>query len=661
MKKLLFIGLFWGVIFNSSAQENYKYLEKLIRTNPDSGINLIDGLQPNIKNSDSSIRYELLKAKALLYSNQNEIAERLVDSIISVTENDTLKMNGNYFKGIFFFYAGRFDEGLAFYKSVLKEAERLKDTAMIGKVSANLSANFIRQNQYDSALTYLEYSLAIDLKNLDSNYIASDYNFFGICYNKLKLYGKAKSELFKALRYNSDPATKANTYYNIANSCLKLMELDSAIFYSKKSETIFLQYNNEYGLLRLYSLFGTAWQGKEQHAIAIDYFNKTIKLAEKRDDQRALSMAYNNLSASFFAKNEPEKAINYAKQALHINQQNNNVEFAINAAENLALAYALMKEVDSARAYLTVSDTMREKFLQNSYYDKLSDVEGRLKTAEKEKALAEEQIKSESLAKETAEAKLVAENRAKWIILLISLVVGIALLFGIMRQRNKRRAQAEKDAAIIEERDRGTQAVFDAQEEERKRISKDLHDGVGQQLSGLKMAFQKLDGELSKELPEKQFEMQKLSKILSESADEVRSISHQMMPKALTELGLVEALDDMLSKSLGLNKIEYQFEHFGIAERLNERIEISLYRVAQELVNNIIKHAKADNIAVQLFKNAGKVILVVEDNGIGVKPNDSDGHGLLNMKSRINAVNGDMNLEPSPGSGTLATIRIPIS
>ena len=126
------------------------------------------------------------------------------------------------------------------------------------------------------------------------------------------------------------------------------------------------------------------------------------------------------------------------------------------------------------------------------------------------------------------------------------------------------------------------------------------------------------------------------------------------------ELGLVEALDDMLNKSLRLNEIQFQFEHFGIEGRLNERIEISLYRVAQELVNNIIKHAKANNITIQLFKNAGKVILVVEDNGVGIKPSASNGHGLLNMKSRINAVNGEMNLEPSPNSGTMATIRIPI-
>ena len=133
-----------------------------------------------------------------------------------------------------------------------------------------------------------------------------------------------------------------------------------------------------------------------------------------------------------------------------------------------------------------------------------------------------------------------------------------------------------------------------------------------------------------------------------------------MMPRALTELGLIEAISDMLEKSLGMSTIKYEFEHFGIDERLSEKVEVSLYRVTQELINNIIKHSNAKKVNVQLLKNAGKVILIVEDDGKGISISKTDGHGLLNMKSRINTLHGELNLEPSPNSGTLATIRIPI-
>ena len=264
------------------------------------------------------------------------------------------------------------------------------------------------------------------------------------------------------------------------------------------------------------------------------------------------------------------------------------------------------------------------------------------------------------VAQGKAEAELSASNRTKWIVLLIGLVIVAVLGSTSIMQRNKRKAQAEKDAAIIEERDKGTQAVFIAQEEERKRISKDLHDGVGQQLSGLKMAFQKVSKGLLSENPKRSKELEKLSGILSESADEVRSISHQMMPKSLIELGLIEAVGDMLQKGLGMTGIEYDFEHFGITERLAENIEVSLYRVCQELINNIIKHSEAKKVHVQLFKNQKKVIMVVEDDGKGIKAKNVNGQGLLNMRSRVNTLKGEINLEASPNSGTLATIRIPI-
>jgi signal transduction histidine kinase len=96
--------------------------------------------------------------------------------------------------------------------------------------------------------------------------------------------------------------------------------------------------------------------------------------------------------------------------------------------------------------------------------------------------------------------------------------------------------------------------------------------------------------------------------------------------------------------------------------RLPERIEVSLYRVCQELINNVIKHSGASKVHVQLFQNKGKVIMIVEDNGTGIATQPaSEGHGLMNIKSRVSTLNGEVNYERSAGSGTLATVRIPIS
>ncbi len=241
------------------------------------------------------------------------------------------------------------------------------------------------------------------------------------------------------------------------------------------------------------------------------------------------------------------------------------------------------------------------------------------------------------------------------------LILGLAtLVFGSVKYIRERRllkkaeADARVQAAVIEEQERGLKAVYEATEDERRRIAKDLHDGLGQQLTAIKMGFQRLS--VATEDQEVNF----LKKLIDETAREARDISHKMMPRSLVELGLVPAIEDMLSKSFRPMDVTYTFEHFNLDERYEERLEITIYRIIQELINNVIKHSEATTVAVQLFKNREQLILVVEDDGRGLKETDQRGNGLLGIKHRLNALNGKVNWSPSPEAGTTATISIPI-
>jgi signal transduction histidine kinase len=132
-----------------------------------------------------------------------------------------------------------------------------------------------------------------------------------------------------------------------------------------------------------------------------------------------------------------------------------------------------------------------------------------------------------------------------------------------------------------------------------------------------------------------------------------------MMPKVLESFGLVPALDEMLEKALQFTSLNYQFEHYNLDQRLAQKVELAVFRIAQELINNVIKHAKASFVSVQLFKNQNQLILIVEDNGKGFTDTISgDVHGLLNIKSRLNTVNGQVNFESSPTAGTTVTMRV---
>ncbi len=139
---------------------------------------------------------------------------------------------------------------------------------------------------------------------------------------------------------------------------------------------------------------------------------------------------------------------------------------------------------------------------------------------------------------------------------------------------------------------------------------------------------------------------------------EVRELSHQMMPRAL-ESGLVIALKDLFESTFSPLQIDYDFEHRDVERKLPDNVEITLYRIAQELVNNIIKHSKATSIQIQLFVMGGNVMFMMEDDGVGMKPSSVQGIGLKNIKTRVDLIQGDVKfntLEP----GTLATVKIPL-
>ncbi len=237
---------------------------------------------------------------------------------------------------------------------------------------------------------------------------------------------------------------------------------------------------------------------------------------------------------------------------------------------------------------------------------------------------------------------------------IIVLTIAMAHRYFLMMKQN-----SDYQKMIIKEQERGIQAMIEAQENERSRIARELHDGVVQQIGSVILKSRNI---LSKMNLLQTKESQELLESLENSNQDLRTISHQMMPRALKELGIIAALNDLLENSLKYTKIEYSFEHFNITKRLAKKIEITIYRVVQELINNIIKHSKSSKVNVQLFKSNNSIILIVEDNGVGfISDKSKKGIGLLNITSRLDMVNGNVNFEPSPKSGTLVTIKIPLA
>ena len=202
------------------------------------------------------------------------------------------------------------------------------------------------------------------------------------------------------------------------------------------------------------------------------------------------------------------------------------------------------------------------------------------------------------------------------------------------------------------------EAVIESQEKERKRIAEELHDSVGQMLALVKLNLSAIEATDELPEPEKNQLIQKTSQILDESINEIRTISHNLMPPDLKSKSLNEIAENLLKR----NGLKYQFQTYGLDDNLSEAIKFSLYRIIQEIIHNIIKHASAKRIDMSLTRTDDGINLMVEDDGIGFNTNQvNSGLGLKNIHSRVKLLNGYFDVDSSLNRGTIYNITIPLN
>jgi PAS domain S-box-containing protein len=207
--------------------------------------------------------------------------------------------------------------------------------------------------------------------------------------------------------------------------------------------------------------------------------------------------------------------------------------------------------------------------------------------------------------------------------------------------------------------------IVGTQEDERKRIARDIHDHIGQQITGLQLNLHALLGEFKEDadLSEK---LGKLKSIADKIDAEVDFLAWELRPSVLDNLGLSEALENFVHEWSAHFSTPAEFQEIGFdGKRLVPESEINLYRIGQEALNNIAKHAVASNVSVLLEKRDGNIILIVEDNGVGfdtrkeaVLTGEDRGMGLLGMKERAEIVGGNIDIESSE-NGTTVYVRVP--
>ncbi|WPU94118.1 sensor histidine kinase [Mucilaginibacter sabulilitoris] len=244
--------------------------------------------------------------------------------------------------------------------------------------------------------------------------------------------------------------------------------------------------------------------------------------------------------------------------------------------------------------------------------------------------------------------------------LVVVVLITCLFFFVIIYQRKMIKSQAELRTLHDERQGDLMNAVFETQESERKRLAEDLHDSVGQVLSAIKLNLHRIDKNCISESTQPL--LADTRRLTDECIQEIRNIIHNVLPPVLTDYGFLVALEALSNKVEQNTQIKVKFDKRITDQRFPHEIELALYRIAQELFGNAIKHSDATVIQMSVTQEGKYMVMEFKDNGVGFKLNEvKQGFGIKNLESRVQLINGEINIYSKPLGGTLTTIKLKIA
>lgn len=507
---------------------------------------------------------------------------------------------------------------------------------------------------------------------------------------------KHSLEALKNFELIKDTANTANILVNIANVYQQQNNFKQADSYLRQAEAKAKLISRKTALGNVYNTMGILYAEHGKLDSSLKFFLQSTEIREKLNDNTSVAWNYNNLGGLYVMLEKPKEAILYLEKALNKFEESGNYDGQTSVANNLGELNMQIGDSKKALYYYSYSrklytQTSNPDNLENLYnnlsifYDKMGDLKTAFKYSDSlivlkdslygqrlDKSIAEMQVKFDVEKKDLEllknKAELEAKEKQAFIKnIIIAAVIGLIILLsivGILFYRKKQvEQQAKLDAEIATQKEIRTKAILEAEEKERRRIAQDLHDGVGQLLSAAKLNLSNLENKITIENEEQQIAMQNALSLVDDSVKEVRAVSHNMMPNTLIKLGLGSAVREFITKLGNAPTLKVDLEIVGLDTRIDNQVETVLYRVIQEIVNNIIKHANASHISMQLIRHETELNVMIEDNGIGFDTNkleSFDGIGLKGIQTRIEFLNGTVHFDSTPGRGTTVIIDVPL-
>ena len=594
-------------------------------------------------------------------------------SLSNLVKNNAKMAEALAYLGSVFYYSDQYDSALRYFNQSIaffKKEETLDAKLSISTVKSEIADVMVLKDQYEPAIKiYLESSdLLLKYDSANYNAIGNTYLATAKVYKDMEQYPQALAYTEKAIsqlkKDTKKPAALAFAELFKATNLVSLSKTDEAESALKEASVLAEKVNSHSLFSQLYGNWAAYYSRKKDFRNAILFYQKALSSAQK--DNNSYSQASALIQLGLIYANgqirDYSSSQKFLLQALQILSAIGDEHRKAKVLHGLANAEAALHHHRDAvkyyQQYIHLSDSLNEFDVKK----KINEIENKYQAQKKQEHIVALQ-KNNDLQK----AQLKQKNTVN-----IALVAGcvllllIALLF-YKNFKNKNRLLIQKEK-LHEQRIREMQKerkleaaenVMKGQEEERSRLAKDLHDGVGGLLSGVKLSMSNMKGNvfLSEE------NVQAFNNVivqLDQSITELRRVSHNMMPEALIKFGLKEALENYCENLNHAGKMTVQLQTYGMEKRMKETYEIVIYRMIQELLNNIIKHADAKNVLIQLIRKEDRFTLTVEDDGKGFDQKEIEknpGAGLANIRARTEYLNGNIDIISSKSEGTSVTIE----
>ncbi len=511
-----------------------------------------------------------------------------------------------------------FKEGIKRHLDYAKQLEAKKQVVYAswsylraGIIFARPSIDFVHKKD---ALIYYNKGLEIAIAAQDTNEIARAYDYIGEYYLDIKDYKNAIQYLQKAENLINKFPNKylSPTILASLGSCYLLLdnEKQASLYYQKmdlwlnKSGLTFLEFYQSYIMNIYYLGYGNYCMKHQQYQKAISFAKQgfaSIKFDKIKNKRSYDTYALDHLKILYEAN---EKTKNFSEAYFYLQQYNEIQNSHINSEQN-----------------------QQFQELNKKYQTDQKQIE--ITKLENEKIKAE--IKSEALIR----------------YFLLGFVVLLSVGLGFVFWSNRKIKIQNKEIS---------EAMTKGQTIERQRVAIDLHDNLGSTLSSIRWSLETIDK--SKMSPEELEVNQTLIKRLAEAYNEVRLLSHNLLPEEFEKQGLIPSLEGFVKKLSKNGKIKFSLEIAENFGRLDKKIEFELYSISLELINNILKHSQATEAQIQLLKTDRKIQLIISDNGVGLANNQTIGIGLKNVQARIKSIKGDWKMKENTPNGIQNMVEI---